>query len=257
MRPCPARPARRTPCASPVWARNPQASIVKVWNDGVVNSEAHRASSLASAPGGPLHPAMPEPDIETLWTGSQRLRWLMGGEALEQEVEVLQRAAAVYSNRITSLQLCRRVLIFLAASFLLVLTAGRRSLLACLLSDAEPFSGLRAFARCLPGLSRSHARFRALSRALLTVRLRISAELTPVGLGKIDVVVVRGFLDVRERHGAIGIRNVDNLIEACDRIPHMPRISQRLFPLPGERKDRVRQVALRSKTTALFVRLPG
>ena len=64
------------------------------------------------------------------------------------------------------------------------------------------------------------------------MRLRMNAELVPVGLGKIDVVVARGLLDVRERHGAIGIGNVGNLIKACDCISYVRSIGQRLFQHP-------------------------
>jgi threonine synthase len=110
-----------------------------------------------------------------------------------------------------------------AAFFLLVLTAGRRRL----------------------------------SRAFLAVLLRMNAELVPIGLGKIDVVVARGLLDVCERLGAIGIGNVDHLIETRDRIPHVRSISQGLFALLGKRKDRVRQVASGGEVAVPFVRLPG
>jgi threonine synthase len=144
-----------------------------------------------------------------------------------------------------------------AAFFLLVLTAGRRRLLGRLLRDPEPFFRRRAFACRFLGLSGTHSRFRTLSRAFLAVRLRMNAELVPIGLGKIDVVVTRGLLDICERLGAIGIGNVDHLIETCDRIPHVRSISQRLFALLGKRKDRVRQVASGGKVAVPFVRLPG
>ena len=75
----------------------------------------------------------------------------------------------------------------------------------------------------------------------------------PIGLGEIDVVVVRGLLDVCERQGAIGIGNVNNLIEACDRVSHVRRIGQWFFPLLGKCKHRVRQVALRREVAVLFV----
>ena len=89
---------------------------------------------------------------------------------------------------------------FSPALFLLALTAaGRRRLLGCLLSDAEPFSRRCALERGFLGLSRTHARVGALSRALLAVRLRMNAELVPIGLGQIDVVIARGLLDIGER----------------------------------------------------------
>jgi hypothetical protein len=81
-----------------------------------------------------------------------------------------------------------------------------------------------------------HARFRALSRALFAVLLRMRSELLPTGLGKVDVVVVRSLLDVCEREGAIGIGNVDDLVEACDRISYVRSIGQWFFPLLRKRK---------------------
>ncbi len=62
----------------------------------------------------------------------------------------------------------------------------------------------------------------------------MDAELAPIRLGKIDAVVLRGLLDVRERYGAIGIGNVGHLVEPGDCISHMCSISQWLFPLPSK-----------------------
>ena len=151
---------------------------------------------------------------------------------------------------------CTRLGFRVACRLVALATAGCRGLLCCFLSDAEPFSRRGAFECGLLGFSRPHARFGTLSRALFAVWLRMNAELMPIGLGKIDVVVVRRLLDVCERNSAIGIGNVGNLIEARDRISHMRSIGQWLFPLLGKREDRVRQVASRCEVTMSFIRLP-
>lgn len=132
-----------------------------------------------------------------------------------------------------------------AIRLLALTTASCRGLLCCFLRNAEPFSRRRALERGLLGFSRTHARFGALFCALFTVRLWMNTELVPIRLGEIDIVVARCLLDVCERHGAVGIGNVGNLIEACDRVSHMCSISQWLFPLLWKRKHGVRQVASR------------
>src|SRR5215510_713228 len=85
----------------------------------------------------------------------------------------------------------------------------------------------------------------------------MNSELAPVGFGKIDAVVACGLLDVRERHSAVSIGYVQNLIKAGDRVPDMPGIGQRLFTLPRKSEDGVWQVTLRRELTVPFVRLPG
>src|SRR5579863_4503600 len=122
--------------------------------------------------------------------------------------------------------------------FVLPLTpAGCGSLLGRFLGDAEPFLGRGALARGFLGFSGTHTRFRAPSRAFFAVRLRVNAEFVPVSLGQVDVVELRGLLDVSEGQGAVRIGDFDNLIEARDRVPHVPGICQRLFPLLGKREN--------------------
>src|SRR5262249_15204536 len=101
------------------------------------------------------------------------------------------------------------------------------------------------------------SRRRSFRRRLLPVPLGVNAELMPIDLGKIHMVVPCRLLDVREREGAIGIGHIDHLVESCHGIAHMPGIGQRLFPLLWIRKDRVGQVASLGEAAVLFVRFPG
>jgi hypothetical protein len=68
----------------------------------------------------------------------------------------------------------------------------------------------------------------------------MNAELMPVGLGKVDVIVLRGLLDVGEGELAIGVGDIDDLIKASDRVAHKFRVRQRLLALFGEGVDAVR-----------------
>ena len=58
----------------------------------------------------------------------------------------------------------------------------------------------------------------------------------PVGLREVDVVVLRGLLDVRERQRALVVGDVDHLIEARDRVAHVRGVGQRLLALLGKTK---------------------
>jgi hypothetical protein len=77
------------------------------------------------------------------------------------------------------------------------------------------------------------------SGCFFTIALRMNAELTPIRLRKVDVIVLRGLLDVCKGELAIGVRDIDDLIKASDRIPHVFCVSQRLFALFGEGVDTV------------------
>src|SRR5579871_5537178 len=74
--------------------------------------------------------------------------------------------------------------------------ACRPSLYPLTLPNARRFRGVGGLqaAFCAFALARNSG----LGRRLLTVALRMDAELMPVGFGKIDLVVSRGLLDVRE-----------------------------------------------------------
>src|SRR5215472_15019747 len=101
------------------------------------------------------------------------------------------------------------------------------------------------------------SRSRGLSRRLLPVALRMNAELVPVRLGKVHVVVPRRLLNIREGELSIGVRYIDDLIESRHSVAHVLSVSQRFFPLMRKGKDTVRQVAARGEPPMLFVRLPG
>jgi hypothetical protein len=57
----------------------------------------------------------------------------------------------------------------------------------------------------------------------------MNAQVVPRRFREVDVVVVCSFLDVRERQSTVGIGDVDDLIEARDRVTHMLCVGQR-FP---------------------------
>src|SRR5579872_1319377 len=86
--------------------------------------------------------------------------------------------------------------------------------------------------------------------------LRMDAQLVPRRLGKIDLVVFRRLLDVRERQIAVFVGDAHHLIEPRDSVPDMPRIRQRLFSLLWKSKYGLRQVTLHRKAPVLFMRLP-
>ena len=65
------------------------------------------------------------------------------------------------------------------------------------------------------------------------------AQVVPRRCRKVDVVVVCSFLDVRERQSAIGIGDVDDLIEPRDRVTHMLCVGQWFFTLLRKRLDAV------------------
>src|SRR6266700_3644661 len=94
-----------------------------------------------------------------------------------------------------------------------VMLAGCGGLLSSFLQHAALALGLDrlgggAFqlAALAPGLD-------AFGGGLFAVALRMSAELMPIGLGKIDVIMFRGFLDILERQSAIGVGRIDDLVE--------------------------------------------
>jgi hypothetical protein len=68
--------------------------------------------------------------------------------------------------------------------------------------------------------------------------------------------VLCSFLDVRKRQSAIGIGDVDDLIEPCDGVTHVLCIGQRFLTLLAKGVDSVWQVALHRKPPVFLVRLP-
>src|SRR5205814_7188858 len=79
-------------------------------------------------------------------------------------------------------------------------------------------------------------------RALCSVaRVRALAQLPPVVLGHLDVVVLGGGADVRERLVAFLVRDALHLVEPCHRVTHVRRVGQRFLALAGERVRAVRQ----------------
>src|SRR6516164_9129105 len=85
----------------------------------------------------------------------------------------------------------------------------------------------------------------------------MNAELVPVRLGKIHVVVLRSLLDIRESERAIGFGHIDDLIESCHSVAHVLGVGERLFALIWKSKNAVRQVAARGEPSMLLVRSPG
>jgi len=78
--------------------------------------------------------------------------------------------------------------------------------------------------------------------------MRSLSQFAPVAFGNVDVIVLRCLADVRERDVALGVGDVLNLVEACERRTHVPCICQRLLPLVLEGEHRVGQgVAFRSR----------
>ena len=67
----------------------------------------------------------------------------------------------------------------------------------------------------------------------------MDAQFVPRRFREVDVVVVRSFLDVRERQRTVSIGDVDNLIEPRDRVTHMFRVGQGFFTLLRKRVDGV------------------
>jgi hypothetical protein len=83
----------------------------------------------------------------------------------------------------------------------------------------------------------------------LSLTLRMNAKLVPVGLGKVHLVVVRSFLNVRECHNPVGIGDIDNLVKPRDRVAYVLSVGEGLFALLAESKDAVRQVAPSAEPT--------
>ena len=65
------------------------------------------------------------------------------------------------------------------------------------------------------------------------------------------------FLDVRERQSTVGIGDIGDLIEPRNRIPHMLRVGQWLFPMAWKGVDAVGQVTLRDQLAVFLVGSPG
>src|SRR5580658_11118037 len=101
------------------------------------------------------------------------------------------------------------------------------------------------------------ARHSAFGGSLFSILLRMSAQVMPRRFREVDVVVVGGFLDVRERQSTVGIGDADDLIEPRDRVTHMLCVGQWFFTLLRKRVDAVGQVALRREPSVFLVRFPG
>src|SRR5580692_13089556 len=87
--------------------------------------------------------------------------------------------------------------------------------------------------------------------------LRMNAQFVPGRFREVDVVVACSFLDVGESQSAIGIGDVDDLIETRDRITDMLCVGQRFFTLLRKCVDAVGQVALRRQPSMFLVRFPS
>src|ERR1700722_7455857 len=83
------------------------------------------------------------------------------------------------------------------------------------------------------------------------------AQLGPIRLGHVDVVMLGGLLDVGEGDLPVVVRNVDGLVETRNRVPDMSGGGKRLLPLLGKCKDAVRQIAPLGERAVLLVRLPS
>ena len=93
--------------------------------------------------------------------------------------------------------------------------------------------------------------------ALFAVLLRMNPELMPVRFRKVDVVMPRGFFDIRERQSSILVRDAQHLVESRNRVSHVLGIRQRLFSLLRKSENRVRQVAAGCEVAVFLVRLPS
>jgi hypothetical protein len=66
-----------------------------------------------------------------------------------------------------------------------------------------------------------------------------------------------GLLDVRESQRAVGIGDVDNLIEPRNGVAHMLCVGEWFFPLFRKRVDAVGQITLRGQRSVFFVGFPS
>jgi hypothetical protein len=80
---------------------------------------------------------------------------------------------------------------------------------------------LNCFGGCLFQFAQLTLRLNSFSGSLFPVALRVNAELVPIRLRKIDIVVLCSLLDVREGQSSIGIGDADDLIEPRHRIAHV------------------------------------
>ena len=78
----------------------------------------------------------------------------------------------------------------------------------------------------------------------------MNAQFVPRRFREVHVVVARSFLDVGEGQSAIGIGDVDDLIETRDRITDMLCVGQWFFPLLRKCVD---AVGRRSASSAVHV----
>src|SRR5271155_398863 len=88
-------------------------------------------------------------------------------------------------------------------------------------------------------LHSAFARHSSFGGSLFSILLRMNAQVVPRRFREVDVVVLCSFLDVCERQRTVGIGDVDDLIEPCDRITHMFGVGQWFFALLGKRVDTV------------------
>lgn len=147
-------------------------------------------------------------------------------------------------------------LVLVCGFFLAMAAAGRGSFLGGLLGDAQTFLGGRPPPCGFLRFTCSHPRFGAFPGTFLAVRLRMNTKLVPVGLGKIQPVVARSLLDVRERQRAVLLWHIDHLIKPDHGVAHMLGVGQWFFALPRKGKDAVREIASLGKATVPLERLP-
>ena len=73
--------------------------------------------------------------------------------------------------------------------------------------------------------------FGGLLSGFKAVFVGVDAEFVPVGFGEVDAVVFRGFFDVGEGESAIGLGDVEDLIEARHGVAHMVSVGEGFFAL--------------------------
>jgi len=84
----------------------------------------------------------------------------------------------------------------------------------------------------------------------------MNAELVPIGFGKIQPVILRSFLDVRERQRPVLLWHIDDLIKSCHGVAHMVGVGQWLFTLPRKREDAIGQITSLGQEAMPLERLP-
>lgn len=72
--------------------------------------------------------------------------------------------------------------------------------------------------------------------------MRFCAQLAPIRLGHVHVIVLRRSKNIRESEFAVIVRHVGDLIEASQSGPDMRGVGERLLPLFRKGEDLVGQV---------------